>query len=135
MELEFELSKFKEQNKHDRVRDSHPLESSHTDKKLTINTAPNTEVPKMHDTNFNLDNYLTVFERLATAQNWSKSQWVSRLTTQFNSKCQDIFSRIDVSKCQDYEAVKKRLREGYNLGPKAYRKEFGKLIKILKSML
>ena len=52
---------------------------------------------------------------------------MSRLTTQFNSKCQDIFSRIDVSKCQDYEADKKRLREGYNLGPEAYRKELGKL--------
>ena len=101
------------------------LESSVAHDNITVNTtSTRTEVPKMFEEKFNLDNYLIVFERLAVAQGWPRDKWVSRLTSQFNSKCQEIFSRIPIESCQDYNAVKLKLLEGYNLGPETYRKAF-----------
>ena len=107
------------------------FESSLLQEKFTINHTPlRAEVPRMYEVDFNLDNYLIVFERLAVAQGWSRDKWVSRLTTQFNAKCQDIFSRIPVDSCQDFEIVKQKLLEGYNLGPETYRKSFKLLERI-----
>ena len=104
------------------------FESSLSHEKITINsTSMRAEVPRMYEDKFNLDNYLIVFERLAVAQGWSRDIWVSRLTTQFNAKCQDIFSRIPVDLCQEYDTVKQKLLEGYNLGPETYRKSFKQL--------
>ena len=94
---------------------------------VVSNLPPRIDLPRMYEHNFNLDSYLVVFERLATAQGWSRNKWVSRLTSQFNARCQEIFSRIAVSSCQDYDQVKLKLLEGYNLGPETYRKNFKKL--------
>ena len=106
-----------------------PFESSLREDKITITNVPSrAEIPRMYDdNNFNIDNYFIVFERLAVAQGWSKDKWVSRLSSQFNAKCQDIFSRIPVDSCQDFEVVKLKLLEGYNLGPESYRKKFSQM--------
>ena len=129
--LEFKSKELETQKSEDgKVRESKDMErpkfesSSYQDKINVNTTTMRIDVPKMYDENFNLDNYFTVFERLAVAQGWEKNKWVSRLTSQFNARCQDIFSRISVELCQDYETVKQSLLDGYNLGPESYRKAF-----------
>ena len=82
------------------------------------------EVPKMMELDFDIDNYLVIFERTARGQGWAREKWVSFLSAQFNRKSQDIYARIANEECQDYEIVKRKLLEGYNLGPEAYRKKF-----------
>ena len=125
------LGKQEESRRRDKVEinvEKPKFESSLSHEKITINsTSMRAEVPRMYEDKFNLDNYLIVFERLAVAQGWSRDIWVSRLTTQFNAKCQDIFSRIPVDLCQEYDTVKQKLLEGYNLGPETYRKSFKQL--------
>ena len=139
-EREFELKKLEllEKEEKSRVKDKVDIEvekpkfeSSLSHDKITVNTTTTrAEVPRMYEDNFNLDNYLVVFERLAVAQGWSRDKWVSRLTSQFNAKCQDIFSRIPVESCQEYDKVKLKLLEGYNLGPESYRKTFKQMDRI-----
>src|SRR3981189_1918691 len=119
---EFELRKL--ELSQGEPRGKHSVNPSFPHEPVTVTTTTRAEVPRMYEDHFNLDSYLIVFERLAVAQGWTKDKWVSRLTSQFNARCQDIFSRIEVSACQDYEEVKQKLLEGYNLGPETYRKEF-----------
>ena len=104
------------------VRES--FDSQHEKPIVITHSSGRIDVPKMLELDFDIDNYLVIFERTARGQGWAREKWVSFLSAQFNRKSQDIYARIANEDCQDYEKVKAKLLEGYNLGPDAYRKKF-----------
>src|SRR5277367_837590 len=73
-------------------------------------------LPKMRDQNFNLDNYLNMFEKVSKMLNWPKSSWVSYLVPQLNQRCVEVYARAPVSRCTDYAWLKIHLYDKYSLG-------------------
>jgi RNase H-like domain found in reverse transcriptase/Reverse transcriptase (RNA-dependent DNA polymerase)/Integrase zinc binding domain/Integrase core domain/SCAN domain len=125
-EIELETLKINSQTRdRNSLNEREPENSGSRDKPLNISSR--SDAPKMTEENFNIDVYLTVFERTARAQCWPEKLWVAKLSTQFNRKAQEIFARMDDDICQEYRLVKEKLLEGFNVGPDHYRNKFNNM--------
>ena len=118
-QLEIEALKIQHSSREER-HDEEPRSNNNNNDNYMIRG----EAPRMEEINFDLDNYLTVFERTAKAQQWPERLWVAKLACKFNRKAQEIYARVDNSICQDYAQVKIKLLEGFDIGPERYRNNF-----------
>lgn len=76
------------------------------------------------DDSTDIDTYLLHFERVVTANGWSREVWGSRLAPQLNGKARNAFIRLDPSTATDYETLKQALLEEYRRTPDFYRRQF-----------
>src|SRR5277367_6647369 len=81
-------------------------------------------IPKMSETNFSLDDYLFIFEKVAHLFKWPITTSVSYLVPQFNPKCMEIYARAPITKSSDYDWLKVQLYDKYDIGIETHRRKF-----------
>ena len=71
-----------------------------------------------------VDKYFQQFENLAGTLEWPSKYWTTLLQGVLFGKAQEIFSALSIEQSSDYEYVKKRVLNAYELVPEAYRLKF-----------
>ncbi|KAJ0050366.1 hypothetical protein NL108_018090 [Boleophthalmus pectinirostris] len=71
-----------------------------------------------------VDSYLTVFERIATALKWPRDVWPILLLCKLPGKAQEAVASLPVEKSLCYDTVKAAILSVYQLVPEAYRQKF-----------
>ncbi len=65
-----------------------------------------------------------MFERIASALNWSKEVWPLLLQCKSTGKAQDVCTSLSLEDSLNYDIVKTAILHAYELVPEAYRKRF-----------
>ncbi len=86
-------------------------------------------VPQFRETE--VDSYFSVFERIASALNWSKEVWPLLLQRRLTGKAQDVCTSLSLEDSLNYDMVKTAILRTYELVPEAYRQRFRNHKKIL----
>ena len=73
------------------------------------------KLPHFDDEKDELDAYLQRFERYATAQSWSKSNWAVNLSALLRGKALAVYSRLSIDESSEYSSLKDALLKRYNL--------------------
>ena len=84
-------------------------------------------VPKFNEKE--VDRYFQHFEKIAITMEWNKEIWALLLQSVLVGKAQEIYSALSVEQSSDYEIVKARILQAYELVPEAYRQKFRNISK------
>lgn len=76
-----------------------------------------------------VDSYLMMFEKVATAEQWPREHWCAILQPQLMGKAQRAFSKLSIDEIRDYDVLKLVILQEYELVPEAYRKRFRSCVK------
>jgi len=77
-----------------------------------------------------IETYIITFEKIAGVVNkWPEEHWPAILQTQLRGKALKVFAEMSDSECTDFETLKARILEAYELCPEHYRKKFRSLTK------
>ncbi len=79
-------------------------------------------VPQFRETE--VDSYFGVFERIASALNWSREVWPLLLQCKLTGKAQEVCATLSLEDSLKYDAVKAAILRAYELVPEAYRQRF-----------
>ena len=71
-----------------------------------------------------VDTYVNVFERIASALHWTKEFWPLLLQCKLVGKAQKVCSTLSLEDSLQYDVVKKAILRAYELVPEAYRQRF-----------
>ncbi len=71
-----------------------------------------------------VDSYFGVFERIASALNWSREVWPLLLQCKLTGKAQEVCATLSLEDSLKYDAVKAAILRAYELVPEAYRQRF-----------
>lgn len=71
-----------------------------------------------------VDSYFNVFERIATALQWSRDVWPLLLQCRLTGKAQEVCAALSLEDSLDYDVVKTAILRAYELVPEAYRQRF-----------
>ena len=71
-----------------------------------------------------IENYLTTFERVATAFKWPTEIWSLTLALYLTGKAQVAFETMDKDQTHCYESVKTAILKRYNINEETYRQRF-----------
>ena len=74
--------------------------------------------------NDEITDYLTRFERIASSLKWEKTTWPAQLASLLQGKALTIYTSLDESTVNDYDALKAALLKGYRRTSDHYRQEF-----------
>jgi len=76
-----------------------------------------------------IETYIITFEKIAGVNKWPEEHWPAILQTQLRGKALKVFAEMSDSECTDFETLKARILEAYELCPEHYRKKFRSLTK------
>ncbi len=71
-----------------------------------------------------VDSYFGMFERIASALNWSREVWPLLLQCKLTGKAQEVYATLSLVDSLKYDAVKAAILRAYELVPEAYRQRF-----------
>lgn len=71
-----------------------------------------------------VDSYFGVFERIASALNWSKEVWPLLLQCKLTGKAQEVCATLSLEDSLNYDIMKVAILRAYELVPEAYRQRF-----------
>lgn len=71
-----------------------------------------------------VDSYFNVFERIATALQWTRDVWPLLLQCRLTGKAQEVCAALSLEDSLDYDVVKTAILRAYELVPEAYRQRF-----------
>lgn len=71
-----------------------------------------------------VDSYFGVFERIASALNWSREVWPLLLQCKLTGKAQEICATLSLEDSLNYDMMKAAILRAYELVPEAYRQRF-----------
>lgn len=78
---------------------------------------------------FNVDAYLRLFEKIASAENWPRDKWVAIVQPHFVGKALKAFSKVPSEQISDYDVVKQAILLEYEVVGEIYRKKFRTCVK------
>ncbi|KAL2092969.1 hypothetical protein ACEWY4_010281 [Coilia grayii] len=84
---------------------------------------PRSAIPKMADED-DIEQYLTTYERLATAYRWLREGWAVRLVPYLAGKARGVFVAMDVQQALDCDQVKEAILHKYEINEEVYRRRF-----------
>ncbi len=90
-------------------------------------------VPQFRETE--VDSYFGVFERIASALNWSREVWPLLLQCKLTGKAQEVCATLSLEDSLKYDAVKAAILRAYELVPEAYRQRLGVTKRVLAKRL
>lgn len=71
-----------------------------------------------------IEQYLTTFERMATAYAWEKASWAIKLVPLLTGKARSAFVAMNTEETMDYEKVKEAVLKKYEINIDTYRQRF-----------
>ncbi|XP_067230426.1 uncharacterized protein [Chanodichthys erythropterus] len=71
-----------------------------------------------------VDSYFGVFERIASALNWSREVWPLLLQCKLTGKAQEVCATLSLEDSLNYDIMKAAILRAYELVPEAYRQRF-----------
>ncbi|XP_071321134.1 uncharacterized protein [Trachinotus anak] len=80
-------------------------------------------IPKFEDGD-DIEQYLTTFERLATAYSWPKEEWAVYLVPHLSGKARGAYVAMDMGDSMDYDNVKEAILAKYEINEEMYRQRF-----------
>ena len=80
-------------------------------------------IPKLEDGD-DIEQYLTTFERLATAYRWPRAEWAVQLVPYLTGKARSAYVAMDVNESMDYDNVKEAILAKYEINEEMYRQRF-----------
>ena len=80
-------------------------------------------IPRFEDGD-DVEQYLTTFERLATAYRWPKEQWAVYLVPHLSGKARSAYVAMDINESMDYDNVKEAILAKYEMNEEMYRQRF-----------
>ena len=72
----------------------------------------------------NVENFLDMFEKVATQQGWPKEVWSTQLAGLLTGKALAVFVNVPKETSEDYEVVKTAILRRYDVNAKTYRQRF-----------
>ena len=87
------------------------------------------DIPFFEDNGTDIDIYLTQFERIAKAQAWCPSTWVTRLTPKLKGKAAEVLLYLGDTLGSDYDLLKNALLRRFRKTREGYRQQFRSVIK------
>ncbi|GFR65028.1 reverse transcriptase [Elysia marginata] len=87
-------------------------------------SAKHPKLPHLQDEKDDLDIWLTIFERFAESNSWSRDKWSSSLCALLTGRALDCYGRLSSEQAQDYDKVKQALMKRYDLTKDGYRRKF-----------
>ena len=79
-------------------------------------------VPKFHEKD--VEKYFQHFEKIAQSMEWAREIWSMMLQSVLIGKAQEVYAALSLDQSADYEIVKDRILQAYELVPEAYRQKF-----------
>lgn len=80
-------------------------------------------VPKLEESD-DIEQYLTTFERLATAYRWPRTEWAVYLIPYLTGRARAAYVAMDVGEAMDYSKVKAAILMKYDINEEIYRERF-----------
>ncbi len=80
-------------------------------------------IPKFEDGD-DIEQYLTTFERLATAYRWPREEWAVYLVPHLSGKARSAYVAMDMNEAMDYDSVKEAILAKYEINEEMYRQRF-----------
>ncbi len=71
-----------------------------------------------------IEQYLTTFERLATAYRWPREDWAVYLVPYLSGKARSAYVAMDMNQAMDYDRVKEAILIKYEINEEEYRRRF-----------
>lgn len=81
-------------------------------------------VPKLEQGD-DIEQYLTTFERLATAYQWARGDWAVCLVPYLTGKARGAYVAMDMEEAMDYDWVKEAILMKYEINEEVYRQISG----------
>ena len=70
---------------------------------------------KVCETDTDIKNFLTGFERVARAYKWSEDMWVLKLIPLLTGRCMAAYANMDPEMARDYEEVKQAILHRFDI--------------------
>lgn len=80
-------------------------------------------IPKLEDGD-DVEQYLTTFERLASAYRWPRREWAVLLVPYLTGKARSAYVAMDMIDALDYDNVKQAILHKYEIDEEVYRRRF-----------
>ncbi|KAK7492184.1 hypothetical protein BaRGS_00016658 [Batillaria attramentaria] len=71
-----------------------------------------------------IEQYIIQFERFARINAWGEDRWADKLGVLLKGKAREVYLKMDDEEASDYETLKERLLERFQLTAETYRKKF-----------
>ncbi|KAL7841522.1 hypothetical protein SRHO_G00252130 [Serrasalmus rhombeus] len=84
---------------------------------------PTPRLPMLKDSD-NVEHFLTVFERLATAAGWPEQLWAIHLVPLLDGKARSAYVAMEPRDALDYACVKNAILQKFEISPETYRLRF-----------
>ena len=78
-----------------------------------INKARTPKIPAFNEGKDEMDAYLLMFERYATAQEWKKETWATGLSALLQGNALDVYALMPWEDAMDYDKLKCALLQRY----------------------
>ncbi|XP_066509706.1 uncharacterized protein [Hoplias malabaricus] len=82
-------------------------------------------LPQLKDDD-DIEHYFIMFERLALAARWPKTDWAFHLVPLLEGKARAAYVAMSVEQINDFEAVKEAILRRFEINPETYRQRFRK---------
>ena len=82
------------------------------------------KIPPFDEARDEIDSYLRRFERYATAQNWSRSNWAVSLSALLRGKALDVYALMSSTKAHDYDELKSALLRRFEMNEDGFKRRF-----------
>ncbi len=76
-----------------------------------------------------VEKYFLMFEKFAESMEWPRDMYCLFLQCVLTGKAKDIYCDLSTAQCADYELVKERILQAYELVPETYHQKFRNLVK------
>ena len=86
-------------------------------------TVPKIKLPALQDSD-NIDAYISRFERFAISSKWPKAEWATQLSALLKGKALQVYSRLSVEDCSDYDKLIGALQKRFQLTEEGYQVKF-----------
>ena len=86
-------------------------------------TVPKIKLPALQDSD-NIDAYISRFERFAISSKWPKAEWATQLSALLKGKALQVYSRLSVEDCSDYDKLIGALQKRFQLTEEGYQIKF-----------
>ena len=68
------------------------------------------KLPFFEESKDKMDNYLSIFEKYATANKWDKNVWAEYLSALLKSRVLDVYDKLSTEDAADYDKLKDAFR-------------------------
>ena len=86
-------------------------------------TVPKIKLSALQDSD-NIDAYISRFERFAISSKWPKAEWATQLSALLKGKALQVYSRLSVEDCSDYDKLIGALQKRFQLTEEGYQIKF-----------